>query len=375
MWFKDAIGKAVGEVVGKMVANVQGAVAEELRGQVWREVRFGKYDHNALQHIREYGVELYRSGTQIRGEYGLKPLRTLYRYQGHLLCITTGETTTLNYTRGLDFDKLCKLADATAGRMPSVRKASIKDGIPDWDARWLAAKDLHKGKEFLALERDLLRWLTGESVFRRAGLPHRRGWLLYGKPGNGKTSAIQQLTAAHGLNIVIPYFHKGNLHGSDYMSGGSRPKRFLLIEDIDNIFRGREPLNPDADFGNFLNTIDGVNDLDNCIVVITTNDLSAIDPAIGRPRDETQWNSLSTRPGRIDRCIYFDNPDHEARLGIARKMLPEDEAARLAGEGDGLSVAQFSAVVRERAMEVVSEMVGEGVAGLGEGAGVVRGRG
>lgn len=81
--------------------------------------------------------------------------------------------------------------------------------------------------------------------------------------------------------------------------------------------------------------------------------------------DETQWNSLSTRPGRIDRCIYFDNPDHEARLGIARKMLPEDEAVKLAGEGDGLSVAQFSALVRERAMEVVSEVVGEGAGGMG----------
>lgn len=372
MWFKDAIGKAVGEVVGKLVANVQGAIAEELRGQIWREVRFGKYNnHKALQHIRKYGVELYRSGTQICGELGVKPLRTLYRYRGHLLCITTGEMTTLNYTRGLDFDKLCKLADI-ASKVPTVSKVSIKNGAPDWNSRWLAVKDLHKGKEFLALERDLLRWLTGESVFRRAGLPHRRGWLLYGKPGNGKTSAIQQLAAAHGLNIVIPQFHKGNLHGSDCISGGSNsvsePKHFLLIEDIDNIFRGREPLNPDADFGNFLNTIDGVNDLDNCIVVITTNDLSAIDPAIGRPRDETQWNSLSTRPGRIDRCIYFDNPDHEARLGIARKMLPEDEAVRLAGEGDGLSVAQFSAVVRERAMEVVSEMVGEGMV-EGEGAG------
>ena len=42
-------------------------------------------------------------------------------------------------------------------------------------------------------------------------------------------------------------------------------------------------------------------------------------------------------------------------------MLLEDEAVKLAGEGDGLSVAQFSELVRERGMEVVSDMVGEGV--------------
>ena len=39
---------------------------------------------------------------------------------------------------------------------------------------------------------------------------------------------------------------------------------------------------------------------------------------------------------------------------------------KLAGEGDGLSVAQFSALVRERAMEVVSDMVGEGVGEVGK---------
>jgi hypothetical protein len=52
--------------------------------------------------------------------------------------------------------------------------------------------------------------------------------------------------------------------------------------------------------------------------------------------------------------------------------VAQDEAVKLAGEGDGLSVAQFSAVVRERAMEVVSEMVGEGVGEVGKvGTGLV----
>jgi hypothetical protein len=43
-----------------------------------------------------------------------------------------------------------------------------------------------------------------------------------------------------------------------YLHTSTICKSFILIEDIDNIFRGREPLNPDADFGNFLNAIDGV---------------------------------------------------------------------------------------------------------------------
>jgi hypothetical protein len=377
MWFKDAIAKALGDVIGKWASEAQGVVAEEFRGLIWREVRFGAARTSSvmsvLSHLQTFGTMLYQSGTRSRESSGeITPIRVVYRYQGHFVCVYRTETTlNLYHTKGLDFDKLCKLADATVIRRSVLWSGTTRKDSVEWNPRGLAVKDLHRGKEVLALETDLLRWLAGESVFRRAGLPHRRGWLLYGKPGNGKTSAIQQLAVAHNMSISIPTFARGHM----YLHTSTICKSFILIEDIDNIFRGREPLNPDADFGNFLNAIDGVNDLDNCIVVITTNDLSAIDPAIGRPRDETQWNSLSTRPGRIDRCIYFDNPDHEARLGIAKKMLPDDEAAKLAGEGDGLSVAQFSAIVRERAMEVVSEMVGEGVGEVGKtgtGTGTMR---
>ncbi len=359
MWVKDAVVKALGDVIGKMAVSAQSVLMEELRGHLWCEVRFS--DHRPyilLDHLEKHGVELYRSGTRIQFPIDSQdpaPLRAVYRYQGHLVCVSrTEKTTTINHTKGLDFEKMKKLAHSvTSGSF--VIGGSAKDDDIHWDRTDLVQKKLHKGREVLALEADLSRWLVGESVFRRAGLPHRRGWLLYGKPGNGKTSAIQQLAAEHRMNIYLPVFTQGRMVFAQPRAG----KHFFLIEDIDNIFRGREALKPNADFGNFLNTIDGVNDLDNCVVVITTNDLTAIDPAIGRPRDETQWNSLSTRPGRIDRCIYFDNPDHDARLGIAKKMLSDDEATRLATDGDGLSVAQFSAIVRERAMEVVSEMVGE----------------
>lgn len=369
MWFKEAVLKALGDVLGKWTTEIQGVIVEELRGQLWREVRLGTTRASPiLSHIHTYGTLLYQSGTRLREPSGETiPIRMLYRYNGHFVCVTRTETTTtLFYSRGLDFDKLWKLASLTANKRTEIWHGKVKSDLGiEWHPNILRTKDLYRGKETQALEADLLRWLGGERVFRQAGLPHRRGWLLYGKPGNGKTSAIQQLASSHGLHISVPIFHRGHMYMPHMTS-----KSFLLIEDIDNIFRGREPLNPDADFGNFLNAIDGVNDLDNCIVVITTNDLSAIDPAIGRPRDETQWNSLSTRPGRIDRCIYFDNPDQEARLGIARKMLPENEAVRMADDGDGLSVAQFSALVRERAMEVVSEMVGEGVGEVGKVRGI-----
>ena len=117
MWFKDAIGKAIGEVVGKMVANVQGVVAEELRGQLWREIKFGPaHSHSIFTHVYKYGTELYRSGTQVfrAGTGEIHPLHVVYRYQGYFVCISHTETTsTFGYTRGLDLDKLLRLADST----------------------------------------------------------------------------------------------------------------------------------------------------------------------------------------------------------------------------------------------------------------------
>lgn len=356
MWVKDAIVKALGDVVGKIATGVQGVLAEELRGLVWREVRFGEATmHPVLMHLREKGSLVYQSGVCVYDCGYRVPVRALYRYKEHFVCIVRdGKEVSLYFSKALDFNKLRTQALTNP---PSVYKGTHDGKTFDWFSVLIEDKDLQKGKEYIALESDLRKWLIGETIFRKAGLPHRRGWLLYGKPGNGKTTAIQKLAASNSMDISIPLWHKGRL--CQNLGPGRGRKYFLLIEDIDTIFQGREALNTDANFGNFLNSIDGVDNLDDCVVVVTTNDLSAIDPALGRPRDETQWNSLSTRPGRIDRCIYFDNPDHEARLGIARKMLPEDEAARLAGEGDGLSVAQFSAIVRERAMEVLSEIIGQ----------------
>lgn len=370
MWFKDAVLKALGEAAGKFAAEAQALLVAEARGLVWRELKFEFVDHYphslrmTLDHIRKYGKALYTGSAKVYNRTTPTdpiPTTAIYNYRGSLLLVRRYDWNNLSifYPQSFDMGKLLRSSQVIAAAVYTGQYD--RDGNLSHDSKQISPKHLHTGKEHIALEVDLQRWLQGEAVFREAGLPHRRGWLLYGKPGNGKTTCVQQLAVKYDMHIDVAMFKKGRLITSPLSS-----KRFLLIEDIDNIFRGREPLNPDADFGNFLNSIDGVNDLDNCIVVITANDLSAIDPAIGRPRDETQWNSLSTRPGRIDRCIYFDNPDHETRLGIARKMLPEDEAVKLAGEGDSLSVAQFSALVRERAMEVVSDMVGEGVGEVGK---------
>src|SRR5262249_48845816 len=111
-----------------------------------------------------------------------------------------------------------------------------------------------------------------------------------------------------------------------------------LIEDIDNIFHGRQNVvrsrlgaalfgrretkkrqNNDADeetegggrsmgmlsFDCLLNCLDGVERSDGVFTIITTNDVTKIDPALGQPRTlpDGTVEFISTRPGRIDKAV------------------------------------------------------------------------
>jgi SpoVK/Ycf46/Vps4 family AAA+-type ATPase len=126
-----------------------------------------------------------------------------------------------------------------------------------------------------------------------------------------------------------------------------------LIEDIDNVFHGRENVvksrlgslllprkkkdkGDDEDEGRslglvsfdcLLNCLDGVERSDGVFTIITTNDVSKVDPALGLPRvlPDGTVDFISTRPGRIDKAIeltYMENADK--RL-MARRILGEYE--------------------------------------------------
>jgi SpoVK/Ycf46/Vps4 family AAA+-type ATPase len=118
-----------------------------------------------------------------------------------------------------------------------------------------------------------------------------------------------------------------------------------LIEDIDNVFHGREnvvrrpgmlplmvadkegddnkgrgPLAPPLTFDCLLNCLDGVERADGIFTIITTNDLSKIDPALGQPRQLPDGSTefISTRPGRIDKAVeltYMEVPDKRRMAG------------------------------------------------------------
>jgi chaperone BCS1 len=176
--------------------------------------------------------------------------------------------------------------------------------------------------------RDLAAFRQGYE-FYRGRIPYRRGWLLEGPPGNGKSSFV--LAIASHLHSDIYHLSLNNrglddaalkrlLVGEDLDAA----PRIFVLEDIDCLFANRAPLaedDTDSDnntsrvtFSGLLNALDGVGSPENTLIIMTTNYPERLDAAL-------------IRPGRVDRRFRFEPPD-DARIALHySKFFPE--ASRL----------------------------------------------
>ncbi len=195
-------------------------------------------------------------------------------------------------------------------------------------------------------------WVKSKDWYKGKNIPWKRGWLLYGPPGTGKTALVRAF--AEDLNMPIYVFSLSQMSNNDlneaWRSMQLNIPCIALIEDIDNVFHGRKNIsynmasrilssdntnganetldtkqnnNTPLTFDCLLNCIDGVDKSDGVFTVITTNDISKIDLAIGEPRvneDGTQ-EFISSRPGRIDRAIELSYMEKENKIQMADKIL------------------------------------------------------
>lgn len=158
-----------------------------------------------------------------------------------------------------------------------------------------------------ALIDDASRYLKRKEWYAKRGLPWRRGYLFYGPPGNGKTSACLGLAAAlksplYAIQLASVYDDNTLVDlFSNVVEGG-----VICLEDVDclNISKSREETSggthPQERRGvtlsGLLNAIDGVGASEGRIVIMTTNHPENLDPAL-------------IRSGRVDVRYEFPNAD------------------------------------------------------------------
>jgi len=162
-------------------------------------------------------------------------------------------------------------------------------------------------------------------LFEALGIQQPKGVLLYGPPGTGKT-LLARAVAHHtdctfirvsGSELVQKYIGEGSrLVRELFVMARTHAPSIIFIDEIDSIGSSRQSgSRGDSEVQRtmleLLNQLDGFESSQDIKIIMATNRIDILDPAL-------------LRPGRIDRKIEFPNPNEMARLDIltihSRKM-------------------------------------------------------
>jgi len=196
---------------------------------------------------------------------------------------------------------------------------------------------------------EMNRWKDSEKWYKKRDIPWKRGWLLYGQPGTGKTALVRAIS--EDLDLPIWVYDLSSMSNEELVIQWRGMLNSVpcvaLIEDLDVTFDGRKNISGSSvmrdklTFDCLLNCLDGVERSDGVFTILTTNVINKLDPSLGMPQEN--MSTISTRPGRIDRVIELKPMDGECRLRFAKKILKEypSEIEVLVSLGMGDTGAQF----------------------------------
>ena len=201
-------------------------------------------------------------------------------------------------------------------------------------------------KNILDFIAEIRRWRESETWFKEKNIPWRFGAGLFGAPGSGKTSLIR--ATAQDLDMPIHIYDLSTLSNEELTKAWSKSLNatpcVILFEDLDRIFDkdkniGASDKKAALTMDCLLNCINGVESSDGLLIFVTANDHTKLDHALGIP-DST---GRSTRPGRLDKIVFFGPLEEQNRRDIATRILADvpELIEETVKAGDGETGAQF----------------------------------
>jgi mitochondrial chaperone BCS1 len=241
------------------------------------------------------------------------------KQQNNSLLIGFHETLTVR-TLVTNRDALERLVSAAYQAVHKPEEARVEILAPRWDdwrvMQRVPPRDpqslVYAGDLFERVYTDSKRFLESEQWYTDMGIPWRRGYLLYGPPGNGKSSLITALAGALKRSVCVLNLSSGILtdEGLVNLLTDAPEGSLILLEDIDAIFVGRKKdSETKLSFNGLLNALDGVTAQQGRMVFMTTNHLEKLDPAL-------------VRPGRCDLHLFVGNASQTQIKKMLERFYP-----------------------------------------------------
>ena len=240
-----------------------------------------------------------------------------------------------------DFVYAMKMVEPSAMREVLIKKPRVK---------WSDIGGLEDAKDKLRelVELPLLR----PDLYKAAGIKASKGVLLYGPPGTGKTllakavanEANANFISVKGPELISKWVGESEKHVREIFKKAKQvAPAIIFFDEFDSISKSRG-----SGFGSdssekvvnqLLTELDGVEELENVIIIAATNRKDLIDPAL-------------LRPGRIDAQVELSSPDEKTRkeiFNVHMKEMPVEKEVNvdaMAKATEGWTGADIEAVVR-----------------------------
>ena len=366
-----------GKVVVIGATNRPNSIDEALRrpGRFDREIEIGIPDRDGRLEI----LEIHTRGMPLAEDVDLKWLadRT-HGYSGADLSALTKEAAMAALRRVLpDVDLEAEEIPREVLNSISVTKDDFKNALKDMqpstmrevliekpNVRWEDIGALEDAKQEL---KEAVEWpLKFGKVFDHMNAKPPKGILLYGPPGTGKTMLAKAVATESEANFIAvkgPEFLNKWVGESEkavretFRKARQASPCVIFMDEIDSIAPERGSGNGDSNvtervISQMLTEMDGLESLNNVVVIAATNRPDIMDPAL-------------LRPGRFDKSIFIGPPDKESRkaiFGIHTKNRPladDVDLEELADKTDGCTGADIAAICNEAVMNAVRHLISE----------------
>jgi hypothetical protein len=205
------------------------------------------------------------------------------------------------------------------------------------------------------VERHSLDMAARREQLRDAGQHLKRGLLLHGPPGTGKTHTVRYIVQAlRGTTVLLLSGQSLHLVGAVTALARDLQPAAIVLEDVDLVAEDRAfGPGPAPVLFELLDAMDGAAEDADLLFLLTTNRADLLEPA------------LAARPGRVDVAVEIGLPDAEARrrlLDVYARGVPlevsDEQRGVVVQRTEGVTASFVKELVRRAVLEALTETPG-----------------